>query len=192
MPRYRRSFRPRGPRKASIQHSPSTMEQSFLSNVGAEIYAVTPNVNAGGSLAIDRLDTDRLTDCANGSKIGKVTFTLTLEPAPGIIGTIEFMVFRVERQFVVPILGTNPLPTNAEIAGSGLQQTMRQNLPGWCMKFGGFPVTAEVAQIRNIVVSPSRMGMPAMRDGDYLGIVIFNRTNGSIGYSMQMRYRSYR
>ncbi len=194
MPRFRRSFRRRssGPRKASIQHSPSTMEQSFLSNIASVIYAVTPNENAGASMTGERLETDRLTLCANGAKIGPVTFTLTLEPGTGITGTVEFVVFRVENQFSTPVVGTNPLPTSTEVKDSGIQQMMRNNIPSWVMKFGGFPVTQEVAQIRNITVNPSRMGMRAIRDGDYLGLMIFNRTNGSVGYNVQMRYRSYR
>ncbi len=188
----KRRGRSRGPRKASIQHSPSTMDQNFGQNLASVIVAVTPNLNAGGSMGSERLSTDRLTDCANGSKIGTITYTLQFEPVGTPSGTIEWCCFRMERQFVAPVIGTTPLPTSVEIDGAGLQQMMRSNLPGWVMKFGAFPISAEMPSVRTISVSPSRMGMPAIKDGDYCGIVLFNRATGSINYSVQMRYRSYR
>ncbi len=180
------------PRKASIQHSLSTMEQSFLSNKAAVIVAASPNQNAGGSMTDERIETDRLTLCANGSKLGAITYTLQLDPATTTLGTIEFCCFRMERQFSAPVIGVDPLPTEAEITSSGLQQMMRQNLPSWVMKFGVFPITEAISVAKSITVSPGKLGMPAMRDGDYTGIILFNRTNGSIGYGVQMRYRSYR
>ncbi len=179
-------------RKASIQHSPSTMDQTSLTNIADVVVAVTPNLNAGGSMGSERLSTDRLTDCANGSKIGPITYTLQMEPSGAALGSIEWCCFRMERQFSAPVIGTNPLPTSAEIDASGLQQMMRSNLPGWVLKFGAFPVSPETPMVRTITVSPSRLGAPAIRDGDYMGIVFFNRTTATINWSVQMRYKSYR
>ncbi len=179
-------------RTASIQHSPSTMDQQMLSNKGTVVVSVTPNLNAGGSMGSERLSTDRLNDVANGSKIGQISYTLQMEPDATAVGTIEWLCFRMERQFAAPVLGTNPLPTDAEITSSGLQQMMRSNLPGWVMKFGAFPISPELPSVRTIAVSPSRMGMGPIKDGDYSGIVLFNRTSGPVNFSVQMRFKSFR
>ncbi len=181
-----------GTRKSSIQHSPSTMEQTMTTQEASVIVAVTPNLNAGGSMGSERLSTDRLNDVANGSKVGKITYTLQMEPALTAFGTMEYCCFRMERQFSALVLGTDPLPTNAEIAASGLQQMMRSNLPGWVMKFGAFPLSAETPTVRTISVSPSKMGMGPIKDGDYSGIVIFNRTTSFVNFSVQMRFKSWR
>ncbi len=190
--RGRSRGRRRPTRTASIQHSPSTMDQSFLTNIASVIVAVTPNLNAGGSMGSERLSTDRLNDVANGSKIGQITYTLQMEPSSTAKGTVEWCCFRMERQFSAPVIGTDPLPSSAEITSSGLQQMMRSNLPGWVMKFGAFPISTELPSVRTISVSPSRMGMGPMKDGDYCGLVIFNRTASTILYSVQMRFKSFR
>ncbi len=168
------------------------MEQQFGTNAATIVIAATPNLNAGGSMGSERLDSNRLTDTANGSKLGQITYTIQLELATTAKGSIEYCCFRTERSFAAPVLGTDPFPTAVEIKDSGLQQMMRSNLPGWVLKFGAFPVSGEFPSVRTVKVSPSRMGAPAMRDGDYHGIVIFNRSDGTINFSVQMRYRSFR
>lgn len=189
--RGRRFSRKRPTRTSSISHVPSTMDQSFATNVSAVVFAVTPSVNAGGSITSNRLDTDRDRDVSNGEKIGSITYSLTFEPASAGAGSIEWCCFRTERSQSTPALGTI-LPTSAENASQGLQQAMRLNIPGWVMKFGVFPVSAETPMTRTIVVRPSRMGAPPIRDGDFMGIVMHNRTNGTINFSVQMRYKSFR
>ncbi len=168
------------------------MDQSFLTNKGAIVIAATPNLNAGGSMGSERLSTDRLNDVANGSIVGRITYTLQLEPSAAGAGTIEWCCFRTERSFAAPVLGTDPFPTDAEIAASGLQQMMRSNLPGWVLKFGAFAISAEIPRVVTITVAPNRLGAGKMKDGDYHGIIFFNRTNGTIAWSVQMRFKSYR
>ncbi len=167
------------------------MDQSFATNISAVVFAVTPSVNAGGSITSNRLDTDRDRDVSNGEKIGRITYSLQFEPGTAAVGTIEYCCFRSERSQSTPALGTI-LPTSAENAAQGLQQAMRLNIPGWVMKFGIFPVSPETPMTRTVSVSPSRMGAPAIRDGDFMGIVLHNRTNGNVNFSVQMRYKSFR
>ncbi len=189
--RRTRAFK-RPKRTASIQHSPSTMDQQMLANKGTVIVAVTPNINAGGSMGSERLDSNRLNDVANGAKVGNITWTVQLEPDATAFGTIEWLAFRLERQHSAPVLGVAPLPTDAELLSSGVQQMMRSNLPGWCMKFGAFGISPELPIVRNISVSPSRMGMGPIKDGDYVALIMFNRCGGPVNFSCQMRFKSFR
>ncbi len=192
---YRRSFRRRRssrPKLSSIQHSPSTMDQSFLTDKAAIVIAATPNLDAGGSMGSERLSTDRLNDVANGSIVGKITYTMQMEPNTSASGTIEYVCFRTERSVAAPVVGTSPFPTNTEIKDSGLQQMMRSNLPGWTMQFGAFAVSEELPRVKTITCSPNKFGAGKMKDGDYHGIIFFNRTPGTIDWSVQMRFRSYR
>ncbi len=133
---------------------------------------------------------DRDRDVNNGSHIGKVTFTLQAEPDVGAKGTMEYVVWRTERSQATPVLGTQ-LPTSAESASQGIQQAYRQHLPGWVMKFGAFPVTAEQANVRTISVNPDKFIKHGWRDGDHLGLTLHNRTVGTINWSCQMRYKEY-
>lgn len=167
------------------------MDQQFALNIAAVVIAVAPNNTAGASATSGRLDTDRDRAVSNGEKIGRITYCLQLEPNATAKGTIEYVCWRTERSQVTPSL-TNQLPTSAECDSEGIQQAYRLRLPGWVMKFGAFPIAPETPSVRTISVSPSRMGMPGIRDGDFTGITIFNRTNGTVDFSVQMRYKSFR
>lgn len=191
---YRRSYRGRRRRPtktASTGHVPSTMDQQFATNLGAVVFAVVSNTLAGSSASATRSDIDRDREVANGEKIGRITYILQMEPNIAALGSIEYCCFRTERSQSTPALGTI-LPTSVEMDLQGLQQAMRLAIPGWVMKFGVFPVSAESPMTKTISVSPSRMGAPAIRDGDHMGIVLFNRTVGTIDFSVQMRYKSFR
>ncbi len=166
------------------------MDQQFLTNIASLVIAVSPNLDAGSSMTSDRTGTDRLTQVGNGQRVGTITYTIQIEPITAV-GTIEWVCFRLERQFSAPVIGTNPMPTSAEIDASGLQQMMRSNIPSWVEKFGAFPLSIETPKVVTIKCNPKRTGAGPQRDGDYHGIIFFNRTTGTVNWSVQMRYRSY-
>ncbi len=186
-----RMRRRRFSKSTAIQHSPSTMDQQMATNISSVIIAVAANNTAGTSATSGRLDTDRDRSVSNGEKIGQITYTVQLEPASAAQGTIEYICWRTERSQVTPSL-TNQLPTSAEDASEGIQQAYRLRLPGWVMRFGAIGIAAEQPRVINIKVSPSRLGMPGIRDGDFTGITLHNRTNGTVNFSVQMRYKSFR
>lgn len=59
------------------------------------------------------------------------------------------------------------------------------------MKFGMIPLSAETVTTRTISVSPGKFKKSRIRDGDYIGITLFNRTGASISHTTQMRYYEY-
>ncbi len=172
-------------------HVPSTMDQQFLTNILSLVYAVVATVNAGVSATNTRIDSDRDREVSTGRHVGGINFHLQMEPDVGAKGTIEYVIFKVERSFVTPVVGTDPIPSSAEVDSQGIQQAFRLNMPGWVMKFGTFGVTAELPISRNIFVSPAKFRKSKINDGDHIGIALFNRTVGTVNFSVQMRYKEY-
>ncbi len=190
---YRRRSRIRrraGPRKASIQHIPSSMGNTILTNDQLLTFQAVSTVRAGASLTSDRMETDRLTEVGNGSIIGEITVTVAMFPGASN-GYLEYVCFKAERQGSTPVKDTFPIPTDAEVLASGLQQMYRSNMPGWIMKFGTIPYTPETIHTRDIKFAPAKFGKGKVRDGDFYGICFFNRGASSITFDWQARYKSY-
>ncbi len=194
MPRYgfRKRTRRRRAIKSSITHVPSTMDQTFSTNILALIYSAIATVVAGTSATTSRLDTDRDRECSSGENVGFTKFTLQFEPSAGAFGTIEYVVFKAERQQTVPVVGTFPIPSSADVDGTGIQQAFRLNMPGWVCKFGVFPVSAETPMTRTVTVNWNKFKKGTVRDGDHYGIALFNRASSNVNFSVQMFYKSYR
>jgi len=184
--------RPRKVYSSRIVHVPSTMEQTLATNIATVVFAVVSTVRAGTSATTNRLETDRDREVASGEKVGRITFSLEINPAASATGTVEYCVFKIQRSDVVPVIGTFPLPSSLECSTQGTQQICRLNMPGWIMKYGSFGVAGEQPRTRVVTVNPGKFKMGTVRDGDHLGIVIFNRTAASVIFSVQMRYSSWR
>ncbi len=115
-----------------------------------------------------------------------------MEPSTTAVGTIEYVVFKVPRSAVTPVVGTFPIPSAVDVDGQGIQQAFRLNMSGWIYKFGTFPISAETPKTINITMNWKKFKVATVRDGDFYGLAIFNRSNGTVGFSVQMFYKSYR
>ncbi len=182
----RRTSKPRG--QVTI-HVPSTMEQTTAIDTGSIVYAQVPSLLAGGSASanIEASDRDRTVNVGN-SIVGSITFNFSTRFAPNA-GTIDFCVFRVERSFITPVIGTDPIPSSAEMLTQGVQQAMRMNLPGRIIHFSTRSYAVEQPITHTIRVNPAKFRMAKVRPGDHIGIMIFNRGSGALIWSMQMRYK---
>jgi len=180
------------PRGSSITHIPSTMDQSVAANIAVLVFSTVSTVVAGVSATTGRLDTDRDREVSNGEKVGFTRFTLQLEPGASAFGTLEYVLFKVERSAITPVIGTFPIPTSATIDGQGIQQAFRLNMSTWVCKFGAFTVSPEQPKVVNIGINWSKFKKGTVKDGDHYGICIFNRTTGSVDFSVQMMYKSWR
>ncbi len=168
------------------------MDQTLLSNILSIVFSTVSTVVAGVSATTGRLDTDRDREVSNGEEVGFTRFHLQLEPTTTAVGTIEYCIFKIERSAITPVIGTHPLPSSADVTGQGLQQAMRLNMSTWVCKFGTFAVSAEVPISRTITINWKKFRKATVKDGDFYGIALFNRTGGQVGFSVQMFYKSYR
>ncbi len=178
--------------KSSITHVPSTMDQSFAANILALVFSTVATVTAGTNATNTRLDTDRDREVSSGENVGFTKYTLQFEPNATAFGTIEYVVFKVPRSFIVPVVGTDPIPSSVDVDGTGIQQAFRINMPGWVYKFGVFPVSAETPFTKTVTINWNKFKVGTVRDGDHFGIALFNRATSSVNFSVQMFYKSYR
>ncbi len=190
--RFRRRTRMRGPRKTSITHVPSTMDQTTAQNILSLIYCAVSTVVAGVSATTGRLDTDRDREVSNGEQVGFTRFTFQMEPSAAALGNIEYVIFKVERSNITPVVGTFPIPSSADVDGQGIQQAFRLNMSTWVCKFGSFAVSPSQAVTKTITINWSKFKKATVKDGDHFGIAMFNRADGSVDWSCQMMYKSYR
>ncbi len=170
-------------------HVPSTMEQTTGLDVGSIVYAQVPSLMAGGSASsnIEASDRDRTVNVGN-SIIGAINFDFSTRSSPAA-GSLDFCVFRVERSFITPVIGTDPIPSNSEMLTQGVQQAMRMNMPGRVLHFSTRSYAIEQPINHKIRIIPAKFRMAKVRPGDFIGIMIFNRGSGSVIWSMQMRYK---
>ncbi len=170
-------------------HVPSTMESVITLDTATIFYAQVPSLLAGGSASsnIEASDRDRTVNVGN-SIIGKITFNFSTRGAIGN-GTYDFIVFRVERSFVTPVIGTDPVPSNSEMLTQGSQQAFRMNMPGRVLSFTTRSYAAEQPINHTIRVNPAKYKMAKVRPGDHIGLCVFNRGSADATVSVQMRYK---
>ncbi len=184
---FQRRGRVRSAPRPRIQHSPASMGNTILTNDQLITFFGVAAVTAGSSASSTRTDSDRATGLSSGSKIGTVTIdvgaTLISEE-----GYIEYMVFKAQRQDVTPVKGTFPIPSDGEVIAGGLQQTYRMNMPGWCIKYGQIPMSSQTPRTFKIRVNFAKFKMATVRDGDFFGLTLFNRSGASITLDWQARY----
>ncbi len=156
------------------------------------VYCAISTVPAGTSATNPRIDTDRDRECSNGERVGFTRFHLQMEPSGTATGSIEYMIFKVERAFTVPVVGTDPIPSSAEVDTQGIQQAFRLNMSTWCCKFGTIALSPDTPVSRTITINWAKFKKATVKDGDHYGIAMFNRTSGTVNWSVQMFYKSYR
>lgn len=181
----RRRMRPRI--KSSSTHVPATIGTVPGANIATIILAAVPSQVAGVAATTDVEARDRDRTCAIGSHVNSIVFDIALRGAP-TTGYVEYAVFKLERQTAVPTLGVVSMPTSATITTIGLQQAMRTANPGRIVKFGQIPYTAETTRVARISANFKKYRLSSVRQGDYFGIVIYNRT-GTVTFDVQMRYK---
>ncbi len=170
-------------------HVPSTMSGGILSNDQSLIFAVVPSIVAGASATTDVEAHDRDRVCNIGSYVGSIIFDIGFFGVTAE-GMIEYLVFKLERKLVTPTVGVDTVPSDADVISVGLQQAWRIDNPGRVMKFGIMPVSPELPSTRSIKVNPGKFKMAKIRPGDFIGIVLFNRTGATITSNVQMRYKA--
>ncbi len=136
------------------------------------------------------METDRGTELGNGSLVGRTTIDVAFLPATGGLGYMEYIVFKAQRQAVTPVVGTHPIPSDAEVIAAGLQQTYRSNMPGWIIQYGMIMLSREVPMVKKIKIDWNKFKMSKTRDGDFFGITYFNNTQGNVTIDWNARYVS--
>ncbi len=134
---------------------------------------------------------DRTTEVDNGRTVGKTTIDFGLTPTALTTGYYEYAVVKYERSFTVPAIGTDPVPTSANIITGGLQRECRSLAPGYVLQFGIIPATKETVVTRKIIINWAKFNKEKVRDGDYYCIIFFNRTDGAGVYDLHIRYKTY-
>lgn len=192
---YRRRRRQRfaKARRPSVQHITSTMNNSvltvtslthFFANAGAYQLTGTAATTARESLS------NREQENTIGSLVGSTTIDVSIRTITSP-GTIEYVVFKRERQSSVPVAGTG-LPADATVTASGLQSAYRTEMPGRVVHFGQIGVAENQPRVFKIKIPWSKFKMQTMRQGDWYGITIFNRNTTTCQIDVQTRYKEYR
>ncbi len=189
--RSRRRKRMSNPSRPRIQHSPSEMDGSILTkDINLRFVAVT-DAQAGTALGTTRTTSDRFTEIATGSVIKSLTFQVAIRAITNE-GYLEYSIVKMQRQHTVPVVGTAPMPSDADVDGSGLESQMRKNFPGWCIHNGIMPFSAETPTTRKFTVNLSKFRMSRFRDGDFLALVLFNRSAATITLDHKCNYYEYK
>lgn len=184
--RKRRRFIP----KEQIQHSPSLLGNAPAANVGLLHVLVHANGLAGGSMNADRRDEDRLTEVGNGRHIRNMIVSIGFIPSANSQGYYELGFIKYERSFTVPTLGTDPVPSTANMLSVGLQQEVRSLTPGYMVKYMQVPISAETTKIISVKVDWAKYKKSMVRDGDYFTLLVFNRTAAAGTYDINTRFNT--
>ncbi len=175
-----------------VQHSPSSMGNTMLTNDQLLTVPAKATDVAGTALATDRDPGDRAQELQTGNVLGNMVIDVTATPGAGTFGIVEYVVFKVQRSHTVPIVGTDPIPTDTEIITGGLQGAYREHMPGWVIQFGNFRISQETTAIKRIKINWNKFRMAKCRDGDFYCVTYFNRTGSTITLDWQCRYYEYK
>ncbi len=158
--------------------------------VNLRVLAKTTNL-AGTPLSTDRQVMDRFQEVANGSDINSVTVQVSIRVVINE-GYLEYCVLKIPRSHTVPAISTAPMPTSAEVDGVGLESQMRENFPGWVIHNGIMPFSAETPLTRKFTVNLKKFRMSRFRDGDFLLLLLFNRSASQITLDHKANYYEYK
>ena len=177
-----------------VMHKPASMGNSVASGTNSVFFAAIPVTafpTTGSALTGDTFeDADRDQKCALGTKVPYVKIDVTLRDQ-AFSGVIEYAAFKVERATAVPVVGGPILPTAADITANGLQHSMGKYQPGRVLKFGTRVFTADTPAKIACGVNLRRFRKETIRTGDYIGIIVHNRSGASITLDYHCRYYAY-
>ncbi len=192
---FRRMRRGRSTRPArkSVQHFTCS-----LANVIVTTGALVLNCANAGAMSLTEASnvvpiyatSNKQQEVTVGSQIGRTTFDIGIRGAT-TSGILEYMVFKVERANTIPALGAGGLPTAAQILAGGMQCTMREFQPGRCLEFGLLAYTADTTRTKKIVTNWKKFKMATLRQGDFYGIIYFNRGGGSVTVDSYCRFKEW-
>ena len=191
---YRRSRRRRmssGRSRPRIQHSPNEVDGTILTKQLSLRVIAKGDVLAGTSLGTTRTSTNRDKDIGAGSDVNSVTIQCAIR---GITneGYLEYSIVKIPRSFTVPATGVDPIPSNTDVANSMLESELRKNMPGWVIHNGVMPFSAETPTTRKFTVNLRKFRMSKFRDGDFLLLMLFNRSGATITIDHKANYYEYK
>ncbi len=189
--RYRRRMRRYAPSRPRVQHTPTEVDGTINTKQLSLRFLVIPNVNAGASLLTERSGGDRSQEVQTGSRVGKVTLNVSIRGISAE-GTLEVALIKLQRQSATPVLGTSPIPTSADTNTTGLQAIMRGNTPGWVYHYSVISFAPDQPQNKWMKLNLAKFKASAWRDGDYLGLFLFNRSGQTITVDHTARYYEYK
>ncbi len=164
----------------------------------ATVVALNVNCANAGSYSVVGTDEDTVRtalsnkqqECTIGSQIGRTTFDIGIRSTTAS-GILEYAVYKIERSTAIPAIGALNLPTAADILSGGLQCEMRNHNPGRILEFGQLAYTGETTRTKKIVVNWKKYRLATIRQGDFYGIVFFNRAAGSIVIDVYCRFKEW-
>jgi len=119
--RFRRSTKRRKIYGQPIQHIPSLMSNNPANNIGLLHVLAKSNTVAGGTVGGSRTgQEDRDVTIDNGRSVGRMTIQIDFTPVASVQGYYEYAVIKYHRQTTVPAIGTDPVPSSADITSTGL------------------------------------------------------------------------
>jgi len=167
------------------------MGNTIMTNDQVVTFVGVSTVPAGTSVSNTRVDSDRAVELSNGSHVGRITINVGLTSINDE-GYIEVVVFKVQRSAVTPVKGTFPIPSDTDVINAGLQQTYRNNMPGWVIQYRQIPISAQTPKTFVLKIDFKKFKMGTVRDGDFYGITYFNRSGGSVILDWQARYSEWK
>lgn len=188
-------FKRRGGRRSRrlikpVTHIPTSMANSPGTDSVLSVIIVAPDSFADDSLTAFSNDENRDRTVAIGRRIaGNIRVNINIESA-AVAGTLEWAFWKIERSTITPVTG-GQLPNSAECNTQGLQQAIRQKLPGWVYKFGMIAYTPETTRVATLFLNLSKFKADYIRSGDHVGILFFNRGGSALTkWDVQMMYKT--
>ncbi len=171
-------------------HVPATMAGTLAGNAETLFVLVSPSILAGQSATsnIESADKDRTVTV--GHHVGRFVVDTTIRGTSGN-GVVEYCIFKVERQTIVPLIGVDNIPSGAEITAQGLQQICRLKNPGRVFHFSKQTYTIELNKTHKMIVSPAKFKLSKLKAGDHWLLLVHNRGGTALTFDFEARYKEY-
>ncbi len=171
-------------------HVPSTIGGTISGGAETLLFLQNPSLLAGASATTNIEGQDKDRTVTLGHHMGQCTIDFTVRTTVAD-GSIEFCIFHVERSHITPAIGTDPIPSGADISSQGLQQAMRLALPGRVEHFSVRAYSIENTMVHKLKFRPSKYKASQVKAGDFWALMVHNRGANIITYDMQARYKEY-
>lgn len=186
--RFRRRNSAQRVHKKVIQHTTAGMAQVQVTNA-QHVFIIAnagalANVGTSAVTAIYGLS-NREQEYSVDSELGRTTIDIGFSDITSD-GTYEYVVWKRERQPLVPIVGAG-LPSNADATSTGLQQSYRLEMPGRVYRFGKIALSKETPRVLKITMNWKKFKAHKIKSGDFYGITFFNRTGASVTMDFETR-----